>query len=274
MNKAEASATQVLARRVEAWLRELGDVRVAVSGGVDSLTLALLAGRALEERALMLHALSPAVPEEATSRTQRLARQEGWSLQYIVAGEFEDERYLANPHRRCYHCKQHLYAAMSRTGRGQMLSGTNPDDMDDFRPGLEAAREYGVRHPFVECGLNNNNVRRLCDWLGQSEIAELPASPCLSSRVETGLRIQASTLRFIHQVETGLRDGLDLQVVRCRVRPEGIEIQLDLSALEAMSAADRDRWTARILHSARALGLPEHVDFTAYRMGSASVSTG
>jgi uncharacterized protein len=255
--------------RLRSWLDRFDSVRVAVSGGVDSMTLALLAGRVLHKRAGMFHARSPAVPPEATARLERVAQREGWDLHILDAGEFADEAYLCNPYRRCFHCKSHLYTALAAAGPATLLSGTNTDDLGDFRPGLQAAEAHKVRHPFVECNLDKASVRRICRLLGYRELSELAASPCLSSRIETGIRIEAAVLRFVDRVETLLREELRAGLVRCRVRPAEIAVQLDpavLSRLSPIAAAD---WTKRIRELAAPLDLPSSIRFEPYRMGSA-----
>lgn len=257
---------------LEHLLRELAPVRIAVSGGVDSLTLALVAGRVLGDRATMLHAVSPAVPAEATRRVTETAALEGWALRLIDAGEFEDEAYLENPYDRCFFCKTHLYGAMARVGAGTLLSGTNTDDLDDYRPGLRAAADHGVRHPFVECGIDKAGLRALCRGLGYPEIAALPAAPCLSSRVETGIRIEPEALAFVHRVERELADALGPQVVRCRVRSRGVAVELDAAALDRLNGA-RQAWHERIAGLARLHGLPDDIRFETYRRGSAFVAT-
>ncbi len=256
---------------LEELLTGLGRVKIAVSGGIDSMTLGLLAGRALGSRAAMYHALSPAVPPAATARVRETAGVEGWDLHLVSAGEFGDEAYLRNPYRRCFHCKHNLYTALAGEGRGTILSGTNMDDMDDFRPGLQAADEFAVRHPFVECAVDKAGIRRICRRLGYPELAELPAAPCLSSRVETGIRIQPEVLGFVDRVESSVRGALRPGIVRCRVRRDAIVVQLDPGSLTALTPTEIGDWAGHIRALAEPLGLPTEVCFEPYRMGSAFV---
>lgn len=268
MNEA---ATERQIGDLERLLRSLGRIKIAVSGGVDSLTLAILAGRSVGADAAMFHAVSPAVPRAATERVEATARAEGWRLHRVDAGEFLDEDYLRNPYRRCFHCKKNLYATLAGDLPGVTLSGTNRDDLGDFRPGLQAADAFRVRHPFVECGVDKGSVRRICRRLGYPRIADLPASPCLASRVETGMRIDPAALEFIDRVESLLRGALGAEVVRCRVRHDGIAVQLGADSLAALSSAAAEWWRERVLALARPLGLPSRVLFEPYRMGSAFV---
>jgi uncharacterized protein len=219
---------------VGALLEGLGRVAVAVSGGIDSLTLATLAARRLGERAQMFHSLTDSVPQEATRRTRELAGRLGWSLQVIDAREFSREDYLANPVNRCYHCKQSLYAEIARHTQAQVVSGANADDLGDYRPGLAAASEAGVRHPFVEAGVDKAGIRAMARALGLGELAEIPASPCLSSRVETGIRIHRPTLARIDAAEMEIRALVPARAIRCRVRATGIVVEIEEAALASL----------------------------------------
>jgi len=250
---------------------QLRDVAVAVSGGVDSLTLASIVHRRIPARAAMFHAVSPAVPEEATRRVQALAQQQGWVLKLIDAGEFSDAQYRANPVNRCFYCKTSLYGAIAPHTRAQIVSGTNLDDLGEYRPGLEAAKKYAVRHPFVEAGVDKAAVRSLARRLGLGEISELPAAPCLSSRIETGIAIDPDMLKLVHETEKLVADALRPDTVRCRVRASGVVVELDDAALAAASQVQRNDLSARITELFGKGGFDYAVMFAPYRVGSAFV---
>lgn len=252
---------------VERVLDGLGPVAVAVSGGIDSLTLATVAARHLGDGAEMFHSRTASVPTEATARTRDLAARLGWRLHVIDADEFSREEYLSNPVNRCFYCKQSLYAQIARHTRSQVLSGANTDDLSDYRPGLDAAREAGARHPFIEAGIGKRDIRAMARALGLGDLAEIPASPCLSSRVETGLRILPATLRQIERAEADVRERVPTaRAVRCRVRATGVVIEIDAATLEALDTIARDE----IADGVRSIFGTEP-RFAAYRMGSAFI---
>ena len=254
--------------RLQAALGPYRQVAVAVSGGIDSLTLATAAHRILPGGATMHHATSPAVPAEATERTRLLAAQQGWQLDVFDAGEFADPAYRANPVNRCFFCKTNLYGAVAARTRRQIASGTNLDDLGDYRPGLLAAQDHSVRHPFVEAEIDKSTVRALALTLGLGALAELPSAPCLSSRVETGLRIEPAELAMVHGAETLVRARLSPATVRCRVRAKAVVIELDEAAL-ARSKPQQDALREELQALAVSAGLHKPVDFAPYRTGSA-----
>ena len=127
-----------------------GRLAVAVSGGVDSVTLATFAHGGDGSRVEIFHAVSAAVPREATERVKRLAADHGWRLRIVDAREFTDANYLANPVDRCFFCKTNLYGCIARQNDAQILSGANLDDLREYRPGLEAAKRHSVRYPYLE----------------------------------------------------------------------------------------------------------------------------
>ena len=248
-----------IAATIEALGRELerhGRVAVAVSGGIDSLTLATLAARTLGERAEMFHSLTASVPAAATERTRSLAGRFGWHLRVIDAREFSRDEYLANPVNRCFYCKQSLYAEIARHTDAQVLSGANTDDLSEYRPGLDAAREAGARHPFIDAGVGKATIRALARELGLGELSDLPASPCLSSRVETGIPIFAPTLRRIDAAEKAVRERIEARSVRCRVRAKGVVIEIDSASLESLAPAVREEVSRAVAEIFGSTGCP------------------
>lgn len=199
---------------------------IAVSGGVDSMTLAAAASAVLGDRMLLVHAVSPAVPPDATDRVREHSERYGWPLKIVEAGEFADERYRNNPVNRCYYCKSNLYSRLREVWSGNVASGANLDDLGDYRPGLLAARESEVVHPLIEVGIDKSMVRALAAFLDLPELAELPAQPCLSSRIETGMPIEPEDLVFVHRVERLLSAEFGAGDHRCRITADGIRIEL------------------------------------------------
>jgi uncharacterized protein len=143
------------------------------------------------------------------------------------------------------------------------------DDLGDYRPGLDAARERGVRHPFVEAGIDKSAVRSLARDLGLGTIADLPASPCLSSRVETGLWIRADWLSAIDTIERLVQARTSAETVRCRITAKGARIELDPSSLAALSTPDMDMLAGEIRRTLDGLRVGGELEFASYQRGSA-----
>lgn len=207
---------------------------IACSGGIDSLVLATVAHRAAPTGTTIAHTVTPAVPAAATARVVAYAEREGWMLELVRSSEFDDERYLANPTDRCYFCKTNLYDAIDTVVRDAdapagtiVLSGANTDDLGDYRPGLAAAREHGVRHPYLEAGVSKHNIRHVARTLG-IEHAEMPASPCLASRLYTGTRVTAGRLRAVEVGEAAILELTGVEISRCRVRDDEVLVEVPL----------------------------------------------
>ena len=259
-------------KRLQNVLSEIGLLVVAVSGGIDSTLLAIISARQSDVDVQMVHAISPAVPELATQRVQRYARAENWRLWISDAGEFRDSRYMNNPVDRCFYCKSNLYRYITEQYQDiQVVSGANCSDLTDYRPGLKAATEYGVRHPYVEAGISKSGIREIARFLNLDDLSELPASPCLSSRVETGIPIESTSLKAIDRVETEIKSRLRTKAVRCRIRREGIVVELDNDALSKIGREDRQAVRAVVQSSFSDRKAQVTVDFEEYRMGSAFI---
>jgi uncharacterized protein len=266
MASASTTDAAVARGRLERVLHGIGPLAVAVSGGVDSMTLAHVAHAAVGSGLRIFHAGSAAVPPEATERVRRHADRQGWDLAVIDAGEVADPRYAANPVDRCFFCKTDLYAAIRLHTELPMASGANLDDLGDYRPGLLAAERHGVRHPLVEAGIGKSTVRAIAAAMGLDDLADLPASPCLSSRIETGLRVTPERLALVLEVERLLDRRLPGVTRRCRLRAGGVVVELDADRMPSIDMAALGDDIAGI---ARAHGIEGPVGFAPYRRGSA-----
>ena len=249
-------------------LADLPSVVVAYSGGVDSAYLAFAATEVLGPRALCITADSPSYPGRHRALALRLAREFSFNHEIIRTDEMSRPEYRANPANRCYYCKHELYTHLSEIARDRgipvIADGSNADDRGDYRPGRQAAREFGVRSPLDEAELTKAEIRELSREAGLPTWDE-PASACLSSRIPYFSEVTDDKLRMIERAETVLRD-LGFRV--CRVRHHDTLARIEIARDEMPRALEPDVADA-IDRELRAIGYA-HVtlDLRGYRLGS------
>ena len=260
-----------LERKQSALYRALGELPsliVAYSGGVDSAYLAYAATAVLGSRALCVTADSPSYPERHRQMAIRLAREFGFQHEIIRTDEMSRPEYRANPANRCYFCKHELYTHLTAIARDRGLpaiaDGSNADDRGDYRPGRQAAREFGVLSPLDAADLTKDEIRELARRAGLPTWDE-PASACLSSRIPYFSEVTDAKLRMIEGAEAVLRE-LGFRI--CRVRHHDTIARLELGRDEIARAMEPDV-AAVIDRELRALGYAHvTIDLRGYRLGS------
>jgi uncharacterized protein len=248
-------------------LTSLGSVVVAYSGGVDSAYLAVIASQTLGDRAVAVTADSPSYPEHHRHLAITIAEQFGLRHEIIHTAELERPEYRANPSNRCYYCKHELYTHLSRIGveRGAIVvDGNNADDRGDYRPGRQAAREFGVRSPLDEVDLAKQEIRELSRDAGLPSWDE-PASACLSSRIPYHSEVTDEKLRTIERAEQALA-AMGFRV--CRVRHHDDLARVEIGRDELARALDPET-RAAIVRELKAIGYRYvTLDLQGYRTGS------
>ncbi|MEW5919577.1 MAG: ATP-dependent sacrificial sulfur transferase LarE [Bacillota bacterium] len=210
-------------------LSSYGGAVIAFSGGVDSTFLASIAHDVLKEKVLAVTASSETYPEEEIDAAVSLAQQIGLPHLLIHTEELADGKFTANPPERCYFCKKELFARFRKIaeayGLPQVLDGTNHDDRLDYRPGMQAAKELGIKSPLLEAELTKEDIRGLSREMGIPTWNK-PSLPCLASRFPYGEEITREKLAMVKNAEAYLR-SLGLETLRVRHHGNLARIEVD-----------------------------------------------
>lgn len=240
---------------------------VAFSGGVDSTLVLKIAAEALGDRTVAVTAASPTLPREELEAVRQLSEEIGARLIVASTNQLDLEAFVRNDSLRCYHCKTDLYRLLAPvqrdTGIDAIVDGAHVDDLGDDRPGLQAAKEFGVRSPLVEAGFRKADVRTLAKALGLSNW-DKPAAACLSSRIPRGMKITEQKLQRVEQAERVLKKE-GFRQVRVRDHDGIARIEVDPNEIPALL---EPAWREHIVRSLKTLGFQYvTVDLEGYRLG-------
>lgn len=228
----DSVSIEEIADRLIHFVKGFPDAVVAFSGGVDSAVVAAVCYQALGEKSVAVTGHGQAVAQSDLNDAKCVAQQIGISHHIVETMEIQDPDYVKNDARRCFYCKSTLYNTLAtwagEHGFQRIFSGTNLDDLGDYRPGLDAAKEHSVVAPLAELRITKEVVRKLAKHFGLS-ISEKPASPCLASRIAYGQSVTPERLRQIEAAETYMHSA-GYRDVRVRLHADGlvrIEIHVD-----------------------------------------------
>ncbi len=249
-------------------LRSMGSVAVAFSAGVDSTFLLRAAREALGDRVLAITVRSRFVPRRELEASEALCRTIGVPQLILEVDPFTVEGVRENPADRCYLCKRELFtrirAAAEARGFAQVAEGSNADDLEDYRPGMRAIRELGIRSPLLELGLTKAEIRAMSRELGLPTW-DKPAMACLATRIPTGTPLTEESLRRAEKAEERLSD-LGFGKLRVRVHGDLARIELDPAELPRLLDEEMRQTVHRDL---LALGFRwVSLDLGGYQMGS------
>ena len=253
--------------RLQEILRELKEVTVAYSGGVDSTFLLKVATDTLGEKCLGVLAVSPTFPSREYERAIDMANSMGSLLQVIYTHELEDDNFVKNPVNRCYFCKSELFDSIARIAGEErfrnFIDGSNQDDLGDHRPGMQALKERNVRSPLQEAGLTKQEIRTLSREMGLPTW-DKDALACLSSRFPYGERINREKLSMVDKAENYLTD-LGFRYIRARHRENSVRIEVDPGQVASLLEAETRE---KVENYMKSIGYEEvTIDPEGYRQG-------
>ena len=259
-----------------AWLRDAGRVAIGFSGGVDSAYLAVVARRTLgADNVLAIIGRSASYPAEQWATARGVVQSFGIEVLELDTDELNDPRYAANPSNRCYFCKTELWSKLVPRARARgfsvVVDGTNADDLADYRPGAQAAREHVVASPLADLGFTKAEIRERSRALGIPTWSQ-PSSPCLSSRLPYGTSVTPARLGQVEQAERALR-GLGISDdLRVRYHDDLARVELSQAALAEWIEPAR---FAELREAVRNAGFDRvALDLRGFRSGSLNVLHG
>jgi uncharacterized protein len=250
-------------------IKDLTKVIVAFSGGVDSTFLLKAAVDTLgSENVLACISIGPVEPANQLEKAAKVAEKIGAQLQAIETDELGDPNFTANKADRCFHCKSHLCKVLldiaKEQGFNHVIFGTNYDDLDDFRPGNRAMKVFGIRSPLAEAKLTKDDIRQLSRQMNLPT-ADLPASPCLASRIAYGLEVTEKRLKQIEEAEDFLRT---LGLVEFRVRHHDTIARIEVNPKDIEKITE-EPLRSKIVDKLKSLGFKfVTVDLQGFRSGS------
>jgi pyridinium-3,5-biscarboxylic acid mononucleotide sulfurtransferase len=254
--------------KLKSILNEMGEVVVAYSGGVDSAFLLKVAYDILGDKAYGVLAISPTYPSREFERAKETAAFIGARIKIIETQELEDEKFKDNPVNRCYFCKSELFSKIVDLAETRQyknfVDGSNFDDKGDYRPGMKALKEKGIRSPLQEAELTKKEIRELSLKLGLPTW-DKDALACLSSRFPYGENIDLEKLRMVDEIENYLFD-LGFRNIRARHQKNTLKIEVLPSQIAKFFQEDTRQ---QVIHKAKSLGYKYiTVDLEGYRQGS------
>ena len=225
------------------WFVKNGDSAVvALSGGVDSAVVALAAKKALGKSAIAITADYKTLAEEELSTARQVAKEIGIEHRVIEYDELGNPEFVKNDGMRCYHCRtelgQHLAEEAKKQCIALIVDGTNTDDLSDYRPGIQALRENGVRSPMVELGITKSEIREIAKSSGLS-VYDKPSNACLASRIPAGNEVTYAKLQRIESAEIIVKSIFAVRQVRVRDHGELARIEVGTDELQKLFDAEK-----------------------------------